>query len=464
MPPKSPLAVSDLAGNHLAREYAWSFKTVSSGGSPSVDTDPPAVVSVSPANNTAGVAVSSSIKAVFSESINSATLNSGSFSLKTGNTAVTGTVSYDEASLSATFKPASNLIQGSTYTATLSTAVADLAGNKLTASYIWTFTALSSGGGGTVTPSVDTTPPTIVSGLVTPANGASGIGVNTTVTATFSESMSPTAINKESFTLKNGSTAIDGNVSYNSTNYKATFTPASLDFATTYTATISADVSDLAGNKMSASYSWSFTTASNSSGGDTTPPTIISVSPADRSQETNVNSSITATFSEPIAAASVTGSNFFLKKGATAVPGQVSYNNNNMTAIFSPNANLEYSATYEATVTRGLTDAAGNALQSDYSWSFSTGAAPQGVTVSIGASSTAAAGGTFDVNINISQVTGLYTYQLDLSYDSSVIQIDDDSNGATGITKGLIGSTVIPLDGWAFQPDPNTPSGRVIER
>jgi methionine-rich copper-binding protein CopC len=102
----------------------------------------------------------------------------------------------------------------------------------------------------------DTTPPTVAS--FTPASGATGVAVATTVTATFSEAVQANTI---SFTLKdpNGN-YVPGSVTYNGSTLTATFTPtAALNQSTAYTATVGGAV-DLAGNMMTAAASWSFTT------------------------------------------------------------------------------------------------------------------------------------------------------------------------------------------------------------
>ena len=44
-------------------------------------------------------------------------------------------------------------------------------------------------------------------------------------------------------------------------------------------------------------------------------------------------------------------------------------------AIFAPASDLTASTVYTATITTGAKDLAGNALASDYVWSFTTGAA-----------------------------------------------------------------------------------------
>jgi len=59
-----------------------------------------------------------------------------------GTTPVSGTVSY--AGLTATFDPASNLASNTTYTATITTGVKDLAGNAMRKDFVWSFTTATS--------------------------------------------------------------------------------------------------------------------------------------------------------------------------------------------------------------------------------------------------------------------------------------------------------------------------------
>jgi hypothetical protein len=60
-------------------------------------------------------------------------------------------------------------------------------------------------------------------------------------------------------------------------------------------------------------------------------------------------------------------------------------------------------------------------------------------------------GDTFIVNINIGQVTNLNSYQFDLTYNNSVIQVIGDEGGE-GVTDGKIGTRVFPVLVWGFVP------------
>ena len=211
---------------------------------------------------------------------------------------------------------------------------------------------------------LDEISPTVSS--VSPANNAAGAAINTAITAAFSEIMYSSMITTDTFTLKDSSdNAISGTVTYSDTT--ATFTPSSnLSYSTTYTATITTDAEDYAGNNITSDYTWSFTTGSAP---DTTAPTVSSTSPASGATGIAINTSITATFSETIDTSTITTATFTVG-GAT---GTVTYSGT--TATFTPSSNLSYSTTYTATLTTGVKDSAGNAMAANYTWSFTTGSA-----------------------------------------------------------------------------------------
>jgi len=112
----------------------------------------------------------------------------------------------------------------------------------------------------------DTTAPTVTQ--TTPAGGATGVAVDTTATATFSEAMDPATVTASTFTLlqQGSQTPIQAGVSYDVAARTATLTPAaSLQAGATYTATVKGGASgakDLAGNALAADVTWSFQTGS----------------------------------------------------------------------------------------------------------------------------------------------------------------------------------------------------------
>ena len=95
------------------------------------------VSNVSPENDATDVPIDTAVTATFSEPMDSSTITTESFTLA-GST-VSGIVTYDPDSYTATFTPDANLEYDHQYTATLSTAITDSAGNPLAEPYIWSF-------------------------------------------------------------------------------------------------------------------------------------------------------------------------------------------------------------------------------------------------------------------------------------------------------------------------------------
>ncbi|MBZ2169065.1 Ig-like domain-containing protein [Marinobacter sp. F4216] len=94
-----------------------------------------------------------------------------------------------------------------------------------------------------------------------PASDASEANRSAPVTATFNKDVFATTVSDTSFTLASDS-PIDGTVTFDALTNTATFTPAeALAMLTTYSATLSTDITDLSGDPLNASYNWSFTTA-----------------------------------------------------------------------------------------------------------------------------------------------------------------------------------------------------------
>jgi len=106
------------------------------------DVNAPTVLAVSPLAAATDAASNDVITAEFSEGMAPATLTSPSttFHVTTGTPATTvpGTVSYFDTT--ATFSPDADLLLGTSYKATITTAATDIAGNAMAAAYTWSFT------------------------------------------------------------------------------------------------------------------------------------------------------------------------------------------------------------------------------------------------------------------------------------------------------------------------------------
>src|ERR1700722_18717437 len=104
----------------------------------------------------------------------------------------------------------------------------------------------------------------------------------------------------------------------------------------------------------------------------TTTPTVTSTTPLSNATAVGSGRTVTATFSVPMAPASLNSTTFTLMQGATSIPGTVSYSG--MTAVFAPNGNLPPDVAFTATISTGAQSSASNTgLANAYSWSFTTG-------------------------------------------------------------------------------------------
>jgi len=250
---------TDMTGLTLAVPFTWTFVTAASA-----DVTRPTVVVTLPANAASGVPTNTRITAAFSEAMAASSVNATTFKVTdtTLGTPVSGAVTYVTSSRTATFTPSTQpLAGGDQFTATISAAATDLAGNGLAGNvaalpaasdHVWTFTTAAT---------TDTAAPTVTS--VSPIAGSAANCLTKTVSATFDEPMDPTTIDTTSFIVTAGGTPVAGTVSYDSVAKLATFVPsASSGFAasTAFVVTLTTSVTDLAGNALAANKVWTFST------------------------------------------------------------------------------------------------------------------------------------------------------------------------------------------------------------
>lgn len=329
--------VKDEMGNALQEPYIWTFTT-------GVQAQ---VISVTPLNNATDVPIDSDVTATFNIPMNAATLSSSTFTLMNDTIPVLGVVSYTAPT--ATFNPNSNLLEGVLYTATLTTSVRSALGIPLLTQYVWTFT--------TVFPPA----PTVLSTL--PVDNAIDVPLNSTVSATFSEAMLASTFNSTTFTLREGANTILGSI--NVVGSTMTFTPnSSLPSDAILTATITTGVTNLAGIALATIVDWDFTTITSPA------PVVQSTIPDDLDTDVALNSTVSAQFSQPMDAATLTDLTFTVMDGTTAVDGSIVTVGNVVT--FTPDNNLLSGVTYTATITTGAENTLGVAMENDYEWTFET--------------------------------------------------------------------------------------------
>ena len=313
----------------------------------------PTVTSSDPANNATEVVLNKIVTVKFSQAMDPSSLTATTFTIDKGTTPVMGTVSY--AGTTASFQSTTVLALNTVYTGTITTDAKDVSGNALENNFVWKFTTGSS----------TALAPTIISSQ--PLNNAEEVVLNEMITATFSEAMKPSTINSSSFTLKDGETAVAGEVSY--TGKVLTFTPTkNLAVATVYTATVSTEAQNLDGIALAGNKVWSFTTGKVA---DITKPTIILTNPIMDALNVERNIIVEATFSKGMDPLTITSSTFKLMQGTNSVSGVVDYSGS--MATFNPTNSLSAETVYTATITTGAKDVAGNALAANRVWSFTTG-------------------------------------------------------------------------------------------
>jgi hypothetical protein len=321
----------------------------------------PGVVSVTPAQGSVNVAVSTTITATFSEAMSSASISTSTFTLAApGGVAVTGTVAYSGGV--ATFTPSAALANSATYTATITTGAATPGGAELIGPYVWSFTTVA------------TAPPPAPTVIATvPVNSATLVPVTQVLSATFNVAMNCTAFPAAAFTVTGpGVTPVPGTIGC--TGAVATFTPAnSLAFNTLYTATITTGATSLAGTPLAANYVWRFLTLPAPA-----LPTVIATVPLNGAVNVPFNQALTAAFSVAMTPASISATTFTLKAtiSGTAVTGVVTYVAAGSVATFVPSAPLAATTEYTATITTGAMDTLSNHLAQNYNWTFTTAALP----------------------------------------------------------------------------------------
>ncbi len=292
-----PAGVADLAGNRLAADVTWTFTTSSGTSTTAYLSDlafttvangwGPVEKDMSNGEQAAGDGKPLSLRGVVypkglgghAASDVRYAMNGGctSFTTKVGvddETGANGSVDFqvfaDGTKLadSGVVTPASatqTLTVDVTGRTTLQLVITD-GGNGIAYDHgDWADAKLTCGGGAPV----DTTPPTVTA--TTPATGATGVAVGVTPTATFSEAIDPTTLTSATMTLvaQGTTTPLAASVAYNAGTKTATLTPsAALGTSTAYVLRIvggPAGIADLAGNRLAADVTWTFTTSSGTS-------------------------------------------------------------------------------------------------------------------------------------------------------------------------------------------------------
>ena len=122
--------------------------------------------------------------------------------------------------------------------------------------------------------------------------------------------------------------------------------------------------------RLASNFVWTFTTGAN----PCAPPTVVSVFPVSGTTGICPNTLVTATFNRAMNPSTINATTFTLVgPGNTPVTGVVTYTGT--TATFAPSSALAFTTLYTATITTGAKDTFGNALASNFVWTFTTSSA-----------------------------------------------------------------------------------------
>ncbi|MBN1926575.1 MAG: Ig-like domain-containing protein [Prolixibacteraceae bacterium] len=219
----------------MKENHEWKFNTKNAVS--------PTVISTDPANLETDVELDKTITATFSVPMDQGSFTPSTFIVRQGANTVNGVISYNGTTVS--FVPDNDLSFGKTYIATITTGVRNTEGTTLANNYVWAFTA------------EEAPAPTVI--LTDPARNENNVVLDQVVTVTFSEPMNESTLNNSTFTLKQGSTTVNGTVECSGA--VATFTPYNnLLSGENYTATLTTGVINANGTNLANNYSWGFNT------------------------------------------------------------------------------------------------------------------------------------------------------------------------------------------------------------
>ena len=161
-----------------------------------------------------------------------------------------------------------------------------------------------------------------------------------------------------------------------------------------------------------------------------------------------IDTTITATFSKTMDANTISTNTFTVSNGNGNITGTVLYSGT--TATFTPSSSLTYSTNYTATISTGAKDIDGMSISSAYSWSFTTGIAPNSAPIAnagndqsvyVNDTVTLAGSGSYDVDGNLLT----YTWAFTTKPDGSSAALSDSTAVNPTFTVDKAGTYVVSL-------------------
>ena len=307
------------------------------------------IVSHTPAAGATNVAIDTVISVVFDQAIDADTLTGQSVTLS-GETDqnISGSIGFDEGSLTLTFTPQASLEHNQSYTFSLSDSICSTEGVALE-SYSFGF--------GTGDELKITTH--------TPAKGATNVAIDTAISVVFDQAIDTDTLTGQSVTLTGETDQnISGSIGFDEGSLTLTFTPQeSLDYNQSYTFSLTEAISSAKGVALE-SYSFSFDT-----GGE---PKITAVSISEDETVGPYHPFFTVTFSEAMDESTLSGA--ITLSDTAPLAATISYDEATRTATLTPDTlPLPEETTFTLNVATDAKSAIGHPLSDVNSTAFQTG-------------------------------------------------------------------------------------------
>jgi hypothetical protein len=388
-------------------------------------TTAPAIIRTSPKDGAQNVAVDAVLQVEFSKEMDPLAV------VVTLDPAVNlGAAEWTDSNRVLAFPSASPFANATRYTATV--AGADTSGLSVSGMRTFSFT----------TEAVqDTEPPSVVSTV--PAAASTNVPTSVQLSVLFSEEMDKASV-EAAFSV---TPAVSCSYLWDSAGKRLHCLPSVLLApGASYVATVSAAAKDLAGNALASPSSSAFSTAALP---DTTPPSVVAMSPAQGAIGVDTLATMSVSFSEPMKTMETEGAFVAISRapfGTFPVPvvGSMQWSTDGKTLTFTPGSPLLHDRMVTFWVATGAKDLAGNALPAQVSASFHTlrlgsmqifAGAQDGYVSSIGGMSTTSNA------LYVGETAGGVSTRAFLSFDLSVLPAS--TVGITGASFHIYQSSVV---------------------
>ncbi len=429
------VSVQDVADNQSAPLFQSTFTTGTT-----TDIVAPQIVQASPQNGATAVPINAPVHVLFTEAMDPATLIPQNFIVtdQTTGQAVPGMIQVDATGATASFVPQPFYGISRTINVRLTSSIKDTFGNGLTGSGTnFNFTT----GFGT-----DTQGPGLLG--TSPATGATAVPLNSLIVAEFDSPLDVVSASK-GFQVQLNGTAISGGIALSDSNMRITFTPlGGVTANSTYTISITSQITDVAGNPLANLGAFTFTTAGTT---DTSRPQANNVSPANGASGVPTNAVVQLQFSKRMDPFTVNGSTFYIYPQDTQMPvaGSIAVSADGLTATLTPAGALQTETTYQVIATNGITDLEGQAI-GFFEPTFTTGlgavtTTPQVVSVSpVNGATGVPVNGRVDVLLSApvsvaSVVSGTVTVSVGGNPVSGALSVSGDRMTVTFTPSSLLG-------------------------